>query len=374
MASVSCINISKSYDGNTQAVSNMNLEIADGEFLALCGPSGCGKSTLLRMIAGLEQVDEGEIYIGERYINDIPSKDRNLAMVSQTYALYPHMTVYKNMAFGLENRHIDPIIIDKMVHRAARLLELEPLLYRKPKTLSGGQLQRVALGRAIVRNPEIFLLDEPLSNLDIKFRSNMRTQISLLHEKLGTTFIYVTHDQTEAMTMADRIAVIRDGILQQVDTPKNLYAKPANAFVAGFIGTPQMNLVEALLEKDSASFSLVMNGYRLPLPVSREMAAWEQLNAYAGKRVLAGVRPEDIHVEPEYLQTHDQTCLNAKVLDFNMMGPEIHASLEVNSMPLTARLASDAKLIKGNVLKLGLDLGQLHLFDAESELAIVHLG
>ena len=247
MASISLQHIYKIYPGDVTAVKDFNLEIADKEFIILVGPSGCGKSTTLRMIAGLEEISKGELYIGDRLVNDVPPKDRDIAMVFQNYALYPHMTVYKNMAFGLELRKTPKDEIDKRVREAAKVLDIDHLLDRKPKALSGGQRQRVALGRAMVRNPAVFLLDEPLSNLDAKLRTSMRTEIIKLHQKLATTFIYVTHDQTEAMTMGDRIVVMKDGIVQQVDTPQNLYDFPCNMFVAGFIGSPQMNLLDATL-------------------------------------------------------------------------------------------------------------------------------
>ncbi|MEG2653091.1 MAG: sn-glycerol-3-phosphate ABC transporter ATP-binding protein UgpC, partial [Ruthenibacterium sp.] len=254
MASISLKGIYKIYPGDVTAVSDFNLEIEDKEFIILVGPSGCGKSTTLRMIAGLEEISKGELYIGERLVNDVPPKDRDIAMVFQNYALYPHMTVYKNMAFGLELRKTPKDEIDKRVREAARVLDIEHLLDRKPKALSGGQRQRVALGRAMVRDPAVFLLDEPLSNLDAKLRTSMRTEIIKLHQKLGTTFVYVTHDQTEAMTMGDRIVVMKDGLIQQVDTPQNLYDYPCNMFVAGFIGSPQMNLLDATLVKDGAKY------------------------------------------------------------------------------------------------------------------------
>jgi multiple sugar transport system ATP-binding protein len=243
MANISLQHITKVYSGNVTAVSDFNLEIADKEFVVLVGPSGCGKSTTLRMVAGLEEITSGELYIGDRLVNDVSPKDRDIAMVFQTYALYPHMTVYKNMAFGLELRKTAKDEIDKRVRDAAKILDIEHLLDRKPKALSGGQRQRVALGRAIVRDPAVFLFDEPLSNLDAKLRASMRTELIKLHKRLGTTFVYVTHDQTEAMTMGDRIVVMKDGFVQQVDTPQNLYDRPVNKFVAGFIGSPQMNFL-----------------------------------------------------------------------------------------------------------------------------------
>ena len=249
MASLSLRGIYKIYPGNVKAVKDVNLEIKDKEFIVLVGPSGCGKSTTLRMIAGLEEISEGELYIGDRLVNDIAPKDRDIAMVFQNYALYPHMTVFDNMAFGLKLRKVPKAEIAKKVEEAAKILDLSHLLDRKPKAMSGGQRQRVALGRAIVRNPQVFLLDEPLSNLDAKLRAQMRTEISKLHKKLGTTFIYVTHDQTDAMTMGDRIVVMRDGIIQQIDTPQALYERPGNKFVAGFLGSPQMNFIDAVLKK-----------------------------------------------------------------------------------------------------------------------------
>ena len=263
MASISLKGIYKIYPGDVTAVSDFNLEIEDKEFIILVGPSGCGKSTTLRMIAGLEEISKGELYIGDRLVNDVPPKDRDIAMVFQNYALYPHMTVYKNMAFGLELRKTPKDEIDKRVREAARVLDIEHLLDRKPKALSGGQRQRVALGRAMVRNPAVFLLDEPLSNLDAKLRTSMRTEIIKLHQKLGTTFIYVTHDQTEAMTMGDRIVVMKDGLIQQVDTPQNLYDYPCNMFVGGFIGSPQMNFLDATLVKEGSNYYVDLGGDKL---------------------------------------------------------------------------------------------------------------
>ena len=293
MASISCQHIYKIYPGATApAVTDFNLEIQDKEFIIFVGPSGCGKSTTLRMIAGLEEISKGEMYIGGRLINDVPPKDRDIAMVFQSYALYPHMTVYKNIAFGLELRKTPKDEIDKRVHEAAKILEIEHLLDRKPKALSGGQRQRVALGRAMVRNPAVFLLDEPLSNLDAKLRTSMRTEIIKLHKKLATTFIYVTHDQTEAMTMGDRIVVMKDGIIQQVDTPQNLYDMPCNMFVAGFIGSPQMNFLDGTLIKKGELYGVDLGGDVIPLP--KEKTADGKLDAYVGKKIKMGVRPEDI--------------------------------------------------------------------------------
>ena len=264
MASVSLRNVYKIYDGNVTAVSNFNLEIEDKEFIIFVGPSGCGKSTTLRMIAGLEDISKGELYIGDVLANDISPKDRDIAMVFQNYALYPHMTVFDNMAFGLKLRKTPADEIRRRVEEAARSLDIAHLLERKPKALSGGQRQRVALGRAIVRDPKVFLLDEPLSNLDAKLRTAMRTEISKLHKRLGTTFIYVTHDQTEAMTMADRIVVMKDGFIQQVDTPQNLYERPCNQFVAGFMGTPQMNFIDSTIVRSGDEYGIQFGEYTIP--------------------------------------------------------------------------------------------------------------
>ncbi|MBE6778931.1 MAG: sn-glycerol-3-phosphate ABC transporter ATP-binding protein UgpC, partial [Ruminococcaceae bacterium] len=309
MASLSLKNICKKYPGGVLAVNDFNLEIKDKEFIIMVGPSGCGKSTTLRMIAGLEEITSGELYIGDRLVNDVAPKDRDIAMVFQNYALYPHMTVFDNMAFGLKLRKTPKDEIKRRVEEAARILDIEHLLDRKPKALSGGQRQRVALGRAIVREPKVFLLDEPLSNLDAKLRAQMRTELSKLHQKLGTTFIYVTHDQTEAMTMADRIVVMKDGVIQQVDSPQNLYDYPCNMFVAGFIGSPQMNFVESVvIEKDGKFFvefgsedtkTRVGIKYQIPLPA--EKIAGKGLEEYVGKEVIMGIRPEDVHDEPRLL-------------------------------------------------------------------------
>ena len=342
MASISCQHIYKIYPGATApSVTDFNLEIKDKEFIIFVGPSGCGKSTTLRMIAGLEEISKGEMYIGGRLINDVPPKDRDIAMVFQSYALYPHMTVYKNIAFGLELRKTPKDEIDKRVHEAAKILEIEHLLDRKPKALSGGQRQRVALGRAMVRNPAVFLLDEPLSNLDAKLRTSMRTEIIKLHKKLATTFIYVTHDQTEAMTMGDRIVVMKDGIIQQVDTPQNLYDYPCNMFVAGFIGSPQMNFLDGSLTKKGDQYAVDLGGDLIPLP--KEKTADGKLDAYVGKKVKMGIRPEDIDDEPEFMAKHPDCQLNAEVEVSEMMGAEIYLYLDYKGNKMTARVAPTSK-------------------------------
>ncbi len=293
MAGITLNNVSKIYEDGFRAVDNFSLDIPDGEFVVLVGPSGCGKSTTLRMIAGLEAISEGEVHIGDRVVNDVQPKDRDIAMVFQSYALYPDKTVYKNIAFALERRKMPKKEIDERVREVAKILDIEHLLDRKPKALSGGQRQRVALGRAIVRSPSVFLFDEPLSNLDAKLRTRMRTEIALLHRRLGTTFIYVTHDQTEAMTMGDRIVVMDKGVIMQCDTPKNLYDKPGSIFVACFIGSPQMNILDGTLHKDGEGYYVSVDGN--DIRTSRSTAA---LSEHIGKRVRVGVRPEDILFHP----------------------------------------------------------------------------
>ena len=293
MASLSLQHINKTYPNGFQAVKDFNLEIEDKEFIIFVGPSGCGKSTTLRMIAGLEEISSGELWIGDKLVNDVEPKDRDIAMVFQNYALYPHMTVYDNMAFGLKLRKVPKADIDKAVHEAAKILDIEHLLDRKPKALSGGQRQRVAMGRAIVRSPKVFLMDEPLSNLDAKLRVQMRVEISKLHQRLQTTIIYVTHDQTEAMTLGTRIVVLKDGIIQQVDTPQNLYNTPNNIFVAGFIGSPQMNLVDAEVVGNGSSVTLKLSDtVSIALPADKSKPIID--GGYVGKTVVAGIRPEDI--------------------------------------------------------------------------------
>ena len=370
MASISLQHIYKIYPGDVTAVKDFNLEIADKEFIILVGPSGCGKSTTLRMIAGLEEISKGELYIGDRLVNDVPPKDRDIAMVFQNYALYPHMTVYKNMAFGLELRKTPKDEIDKRVREAAKVLDIDHLLDRKPKALSGGQRQRVALGRAMVRNPAVFLLDEPLSNLDAKLRTSMRTEIIKLHQKLATTFIYVTHDQTEAMTMGDRIVVMKDGIVQQVDTPQNLYDFPCNMFVAGFIGSPQMNLLDATLHKDGDAYYLDLSGDKVILP--KEKTADGSLDAYVGKPVKAGVRPEDIKDDAEFVEKHADYKLTTTVEVSELMGSEIYLYLEYKGNKMTARVAPTSKAKNGSQVIMAFDPHKVHLFDPETELTILN--
>ena len=366
MASLSLKHINKTYPNGYEAVKDFNLEIEDKEFIIFVGPSGCGKSTTLRMIAGLEDITGGELYIGDTKMNDVDPKDRDIAMVFQNYALYPHMTVYDNMAFGLKLRKVPKDQIDKMVREAAKILDLEPLLDRKPKALSGGQRQRVAMGRAIVRDPKVFLMDEPLSNLDAKLRGQMRVEISRLHQRLGTTIIYVTHDQTEAMTLGTRIVVMNGGIVQQVDTPQVLYDKPNNLFVAGFIGSPQMNFVDALccVEGDGVILSLQDADIRLPKDKAKKLID----GGYDGKRVVLGIRPEDIHDDPEYRDT----VITAKIRVYEMLGAEVFLYFDYDGANMTARVKPDTKARTNDMIDFALDPEKIHVFDKETELTITN--
>ncbi len=366
MASISFKNVTKTYDGaKSPVVPNLNLEIKDKEFIILVGPSGCGKSTTLRMIAGLETITEGEVYIGDRLVNKVPPKDRDIAMVFQNYALYPHMNVYKNISFGLNLRKEDKAEIDRRVHEAAKILDLEHLLSRKPKELSGGQRQRVALGRAMVRNPAVFLLDEPLSNLDAKLRASMRTEIAKLHQKLDITFVYVTHDQTEAMTMGDRIVVMKEGVVQQFDTPQVLYDTPDNLFVAGFIGSPQMNFMDAKILEESGKFYAVVKGNKLLIPDFKKKA----LTPYVGKSVVMGLRLEDFL--PKEKMTKDNT-MNAEMNFSELMGADYHLHLTVDDIPLTIKIPSSEKPLAKGPARVAAKMEKAHFFDKDTEKAICH--
>ena len=363
----------------TAVLSHMDLTVKNGEFLCVIGPSGCGKSTTLRMIAGLEEISEGELYIGDRLVNDIAPKDRDIAMVFQNYALYPHMTVFENMAFGLKLRKVPKDEIERKVNEAAKILDLTHLLDRKPKAMSGGQRQRVALGRAIVRSPQVFLLDEPLSNLDAKLRAQMRTEISKIHKKLGTTFIYVTHDQTEAMTMGDRIVCMKDGFVQQIDTPQNLYENPTNKFVAGFLGSPQMNFIDAVLKEEFGQYivefgsndSRTQKGvkYQIIVPESK---ATPELADYVNKEVILGVRPESIHDEEMYLSNATTGIIDTQVEITEMMGAETYLYLLCEGIPLTARVSPRSTARPGDEIKVAIDPNRIHLFDKETEKTIVN--
>jgi len=387
MASLSLRHIYKKYPGGVTAVSDFNLEIRDKEFIIFVGPSGCGKTTTLRMIAGLEEITEGELFIGDRLVNDVAPKDRKIAMVFQNYALYPHMTVFDNMAFGLKLNKTPKEEIKRRVEEAARILDITHLLDRKPKALSGGQKQRVALGRAIVRNPAVFLLDEPLSNLDAKLRATMRTELTKLHKNVGTTFIYVTHDQVEAMTMATRIVVMKDGLIQQVDTPQHLYDKPCNIFVAGFIGTPQMNFINGTLTQPKGTKDIYFNfdGNSLKLPAEKN--AEGVLDEYIGKEVVAGVRPECVHDDPSHLGMFPESCIEVDVDVTELMGAEIY--LYLNSFDkvtedgsnkfipkdptkITARVSSRSTSRAGDKIQVAIDVSRVHIFDKDTERCIVH--
>jgi multiple sugar transport system ATP-binding protein len=369
MAKVKLNHVSKRY-GEVTAVKDFHLEIADQEFIVLVGPSGCGKSTTLRMIAGLEEVSEGEIYIGDRLVNDVPPKDRDIAMVFQNYALYPHMTVYENMAFALKLRKFSKSEIDRRVKEAAQILGIEHLLDRKPKELSGGQRQRVALGRAIVREPQVFLMDEPLSNLDAKLRVQMRTEISKLHQRLQTTFIYVTHDQVEAMTMGNRIVVMKNGIIQQVDTPAEIYQRPANLFVAEFIGSPAMNFVNGSLVEEGQKVYFVATGVRVPLP--DQYAVILRDKGYIGKEVVFGIRPEAIHCDSLFLESSPDSTFVGKVEVVENMGSEmiLHVS-GFSDQWLKAKIPARGSLSPGDSIQLALDMEKAHFFDKESELRVI---
>jgi ABC-type sugar transport systems, ATPase components len=370
MASVTLKNIYKIYSGGVTAVTDFNLDIEDKEFIILVGPSGCGKSTTLRMIAGLEEISKGELYIGDTLSNDIAPKDRDIAMVFQNYALYPHMTVFDNMAFGLKLRKTPKDEIRRRVEEAARILDISHLLDRKPKALSGGQRQRVALGRAIVRDPKVFLLDEPLSNLDAKLRAQMRTEISKLHNRLGTTFIYVTHDQTEAMTMGDRIVVMKDGFIQQVDTPQNLYDFPVNEFVAGFMGSPQMNFLDVTVGKEGSDYTLSFGKYTIKVPADK--AAGSEIESYVGKEVVFGIRPEDVHDEPDFIEKVGGAQATADVEVTELMGAETYLYLTCEDNALTARVEPTSKAKHGDHIDIAFDLNKMHMFDKETEKAIIN--
>ena len=380
MASLSLKNICKTYPNGFVAVKNFNLDIADKEFIIFVGPSGCGKSTTLRMIAGLEEITEGELWIGNNLVNDVEPKDRDIAMVFQNYALYPHMSVYDNMAFGLKLRKTPKEKIDKLVHDAARILDIEHLLDRKPKALSGGQRQRVAMGRAIVRNPKVFLMDEPLSNLDAKLRVQMRIEISKIHQRLEATIIYVTHDQTEALTLGTRIVVMKDGVMQQFATPIDLYTKPCNLFVAGFIGSPQMNFIDAKLLKVDGKYVVefgsedtkTTRGVKYQVAVPESKVDPEVLEPLVDQEVVLGVRPECIHDEPAFLAQATTGVINTTVEVTEMMGAETYLYLNCEGIQLTARVSPRSDVRPQDELKVAIDPNRIHIFDKETEKAVLN--
>ena len=390
MASLSLKHIYKIYPNGFEAVKDFNLEVEDKEFIIFVGPSGCGKSTTLRMIAGLEDISDGEFMIDGKIMNDVEPKDRDIAMVFQNYALYPHMSVQDNMAFGLKLRKVPKHEIQKKVKDAAHVLDLEELLERKPAALSGGQRQRVAMGRAIVREPKVFLMDEPLSNLDAKLRVQMRAEIASLHQRLGATIIYVTHDQTEAMTLGTRIVVMKDGIIQQVASPRELYNNPVNLFVAGFIGSPQMNFVNADCVAEGDDVYLEFDCFRVKLPESKAKVLKEQ--GYAGKRVVMGIRPEDIYDSEHDLQQHPDSQMEVKITGYELLGSEVllyfglrnekptekHRQFadedesNVKKALFTAKVDARTTARYGSKIVVALDPGKIHVFDKETEQAIVH--
>ena len=370
MASLSLKNVCKVYPNGFVAVKDFNLDIEDKEFIIFVGPSGCGKTTTLRMIAGLEDISSGELWIGDRLVNDIEPKDRDIAMVFQNYALYPHMTVYDNMSFGLKLRKVPKAEIDKLVHEAAKILGIEQLLDRKPKALSGGQRQRVAMGRAIVRNPKVFLMDEPLSNLDAKLRVQMRIEISKLHQRLEATIIYVTHDQTEAMTLGTRIVVLKDGIIQQVDTPQNLYDKPCNVFVAGFIGSPQMNLINAKVVQSGADVVLMFGGNTVKLPEAKAQKLIE--SGYVDTTVIMGIRPEDLNDSEVVVNANPECVIEAAIKVYELLGAEVFLYFDIDEVSCTARVNPRTTARPGDVIKLGIDMNKLHIFDKDTEQVVLH--
>ncbi|MBO0939877.1 sn-glycerol-3-phosphate ABC transporter ATP-binding protein UgpC [Fibrella sp. HMF5335] len=371
MANVQLNHIAKAYAGGPRVIRDVTIDVKDREFLVLVGPSGCGKSTLLRMIAGLEDITDGDLLIDGRRVNDVPPKDRDIAMVFQNYALYPHMTVFENMAFGLTLRKMSKVEIKQRVEQAARILEIEPLLHRKPKDMSGGQRQRVAIGRAIVREPKVFLFDEPLSNLDAKLRGQTRIELQKLHRQLNATMIYVTHDQVEAMTLGDRIVVLRGGDVMQFDTPINLYNHPVNLFVAGFIGTPPMNLLPGIIQQRNNRLTFDSQGNTLQIDLSKSVHH-ERLQRHVGKPVILGIRAEHLTDAPT---SGDRPFFSSEQLPFEAienMGNEALGYLTIEGIRIVARLTPDraATLSPTAHITLFWDLDKVHFFDAETELAI----
>ena len=373
MATVTLTNINKVYDGNVHAVVDFNLKIKDKEFIVFVGPSGCGKTTTLRMVAGLEEITSGELRIDDEIVNDVAPKDRNIAMVFQSYALYPHMTVYDNMAFGLKLRKFSKDEIERRVNEAAEILGLKPYLDRRPKALSGGQRQRVALGRAIVRDAKVFLMDEPLSNLDAKLRVQMRSEIIKITERLGITTIYVTHDQIEAMTMASRIVVMKDGLIQQVGTPKDIYDNPNNIFVGGFIGTPPMNFLEGMVDDDGyftiGDHKLGVSKMKVPEKTLKIL----QENHFIEKPIIMGIRPEDLHDEPELFEKYTGSVCKLKVDVSELLGAETNIYAIMNGQSIVAKVGARVDLHMGDEVQLAFNMEKAHFFDPETEQRIKRL-
>ena len=369
MAELSLKHIDKIYDNNVQAVFDFNLDIADKEFIVFVGPSGCGKSTTLRMIAGLEDISSGELYIDDKLMNDISPKDRDIAMVFQSYALYPHMTVYENMAFGLKIAKVPKEEIDRRVRSVAKAIDIEQYLERKPKALSGGQRQRVALGRAIVREPKVFLMDEPLSNLDAKLRVQMRVEILKIYQQLGTTFIYVTHDQTEAMTMGTRIVVMKDGRVQQVAAPTFLYEHPINKFVAGFIGSPQMNFRDGMISEKDGKLFIELTDIALEIPEDKAKILKEK--GYVGKTVTMGIRPEDISTHPQYIMHHPEASFQSQVDVVELMGSESFIHMTKDGSPFVVKVPGSTPLRAHDEGSFTYLMNKTHYFDKDTEINIL---
>ena len=370
MASLSLKHIRKVYPNGFEAVKDFNLEVEDKEFIIFVGPSGCGKSTTLRMIAGLEEISGGELSIDGKIMNDVEPKDRDIAMVFQNYALYPHMTVFDNMAFGLKLRKVPKAEIKQKVEEAAKILDLDKLLDRKPKALSGGQRQRVAMGRAIVRNPKVFLMDEPLSNLDAKLRVQMRSEISALHQRLGATIIYVTHDQTEAMTLGTRIVVLKDGDIMQVDSPIKLYNEPQNLFVAGFIGSPQMNFIDATCKIEGDRATLAFDKFTVTLPPAKSKKLAD--GGYNGKTVVLGIRPDDLGDSQIELETHKDSTIETDVTGYELLGSEVILYFKLGGVNMCAKVDSRTPARLSDHIELAMDSQKIHVFDKETELTITN--
>jgi len=366
MATVSVKNIAKTYDGKVFVIKDASFEINDGEFMVLVGPSGCGKSTLLRMIAGLEEISKGDMLIDKTRVNDLPPKDRNIAMVFQNYALYPHMTAYQNMAFGLKLKKVSKKEIDRRVRRAADILEITNLLERKPKAMSGGQRQRIAIGRAIVRDPKVFLFDEPLSNLDAKLRVQMRVELQKLHQRLETTMVYVTHDQTEAMTLGDRIVVLKDGDIMQIGSPMELYNEPDNMFVAGFIGSPPINFIEGMI-KDDGGLTFVNENLGINFKLLSDYVI-EGLGVYVGKDVVMGIRPEDLASSP--ITDRKTQAFPIVINAIEQMGNEMLIYAPLGNKQLIARLAPDTRASAGDKVDIFIDVSKMQFFDKKTEQVI----
>ena len=366
MATVTLKNIAKSYDGKVDVITDASFEISDGEFVVLVGPSGCGKSTLLRMIAGLEDITRGDLYIDDKRVNDLPPKDRDIAMVFQNYALYPHMTAYQNMAFGLKLKKVPKSEIEERVTRAADILEIKELLQRKPQAMSGGQRQRIAIGRAIVRDPKVFLFDEPLSNLDAKLRVQMRVELQKLHTRLTTTMIYVTHDQTEAMTLGDRIVVLKDGDIMQIGSPMKLYNEPDNMFVAGFIGSPPINFIEGDIKNTGG---LVFTNEELKFNIDISQLANKGISEYVNKRIVMGIRPENISERPPDGNNFQKYSILISAIE--QMGNEILIYSQLADKQFTARLSPDIHMKAGDMMDIYLDVDRMHFFDPETEGVII---